>query len=304
MRKACLKAIAPLARRDQRVVFIGSDLGHGVMCDFQREFPERFFMEGVNEQAIVGMAAGMALEGRIPYVHTIATFLTRRCFEQVVVDVCMHDLPVRLLAAGGGVVYAPLGSTHLAIEDLAILRPIPNLGIIAPADAVEMARAMEASLDWPHPLYIRFAKGGETVVTPDRPFAIGQALRLREGADAVIITTGTTLQTALDALAPLAARGVAAGVLHLPTIKPFDAGAVAAAVRGVPQVATIEEHVRTGGLGSAVAELIADAGMAKRLHRLSLPDAFPHFYGSQNDHRAAAGISVAGLVAALTGATP
>lgn len=306
MRKACLKAVAPLARRDPRVVFIGSDLGHKEMGDFQAEFPDRFFMEGICEQAVVGMAAGMALEGRIPYVHTIATFLTRRCFEQVVVDVCLHNLPVRLLATGGGAVYAPLGPTHMAIEDIGILRPIPNLAIVVPADAVEMARAMEASLAWPGPLYIRFAKGGDPVVTEPLPFAIGRAVPVREGADALVITTGTTLQIALDALPQAAARGVDAGILHLPTVKPLDAAAVVAAARRVRRVVTIEEHVRTGGLGSAVAELLAEAGLERQpaFRRLALPDAFPHTYGNQANHLAAAGISVPGLLAALAGEAP
>src|SRR4029078_12855510 len=121
-------------------VFIGSDLGVGAMADFRAAFPDRFFIEGVAQQTLVALAAGMAMEGVIVYLNTIATFLTRRCYEQIAVDLCMHNANVRLIANGGGVVYAPLGPTHLAIEDVAILRALPNMTILAPADAKEMSR--------------------------------------------------------------------------------------------------------------------------------------------------------------------
>src|SRR2546425_5843786 len=136
-----------LAKKDERIVFIGSDLGIGTLDNFRKEMPNRFFMEGVSEANIVGMAAGLALEGRIVYVNTIATFITRRCFEQVVLDLGLHNANVRLIGSGGGVVYAPLGPTHLAIDDIAIMRAIPNMTIVAPCDANEMGRLMPLTLD-------------------------------------------------------------------------------------------------------------------------------------------------------------
>src|SRR6266705_2239124 len=142
MRKTSLDMVYELARKDKRVFFIGSDLGIGTLKQFKEEMPERFFMEGVSEANIVGMAAGLALEGKIVYINTIATFLTRRCFEQVALDLCLHKANVRLIANGGGVVYAPLGPTHEAIEDIAIFRALPNMTIIAPGDANEMRRFM------------------------------------------------------------------------------------------------------------------------------------------------------------------
>ena len=145
MRERCLKAIYELAKQDERVVFIGSDLGVGVLNEFKQTIPDRFFMEGVSEQNLVGVAAGLAMEGRVVYLNTIATFLTRRCFEQVAVDLCLHAVNVRLIANGGGVVYAPLGPTHLAIEDIAICRALPNMTVIAPADAQEMIRFIRSS---------------------------------------------------------------------------------------------------------------------------------------------------------------
>ena len=143
MRKASLQCVYELAKSDPRVIFIGSDLGPGVLDEMKNEMPDKFIMEGVAEQHIVGMAAGLAMEGYLPYVNTIATFLTRRCFEQVTVDLCMHDLPVRLIANGGGTVYAPLGPTHLAIEDIALMRSLPNMTVVAVCDADEMKRLMQ-----------------------------------------------------------------------------------------------------------------------------------------------------------------
>src|ERR1700741_5347702 len=143
MRKVALDSVYQLAKIDPRVVFIGSDLGPGVLNAMKKEMPDRFFMEGVSEQHVVGMSAGLAMEGYIPYVNTIATFLTRRCYEQVAVDVCLHELPVRLIANGGGLVYAPLGRTHTAVEDIAIMRALPNMTIVCPTDGDEMRRFME-----------------------------------------------------------------------------------------------------------------------------------------------------------------
>ena len=157
-------------------------------------------MEGVAEQHVVGMAAGLAMEGFIPYVNTIATFLSRRCYEQIVLDLCLHRLPVRLIANGGGVVYAPLGPTHLATEDITILRCVPNMTIVAPCDAEEMARFMSVSLDWPDPIYIRLAKGGDEIVSrAENGFVIGKAIALREPGQVLFVTTGILAQRALAA---------------------------------------------------------------------------------------------------------
>ena len=138
MRQACLKTVFEIAKKDKKILFIGSDLGPNVLKEFKTKFPKRFFIEGVAEQSVIGMASGLALSGFKPYVNTISTFITRRCFEQVVVDVCLHNLPVTLIGNGGGLVYAPLGPTHQAIEDISIMRTLPNMTVISPCDANEM----------------------------------------------------------------------------------------------------------------------------------------------------------------------
>ena len=284
MRKTALDCVHELARQDERVVFIGSDLGPGVLAKMRDEYPERWFMEGVSEQHIVGMAAGLAMEGFIPYVNTIATFLTRRCYEQVAVDLCLHDLPVRLIANGGGGVYAPLGPTHLAIEDIAIMRALPNMTVVAPCDADEMRRFMHETLDWPHPIYIRLAKGGDPVVSESRHgFRLGKSIRLREGRDGLFVTTGVMTQTALAAADLLQADGIEVGVRHVHTIKPLDVEQILEDVAAVPAVITVEEGIVNGGLGSAVLEAcnMEAKHLAHKISRLGIPDAFPTQYGSQ-----------------------
>jgi transketolase len=246
------------------------------------------------------MAAGLALEGKVVYINTIATFLTRRCYEQVCLDLSLHHTNVRLIGSGGGVVYAPLGPTHQAIEDIAIFRTLPRMTIVAPCDAEEMKRLMPQTLDWDGPMYIRLGKGGDAVVSrPELGFQIGKALLVREGSDALIVTTGITLQPALAAAALLEQSGISAGVLHMHTVKPFDTEALLAQAARVPAILSIEEHTIIGGLGSAVAETLAEADFStpKRFKRIGIPDVFPDKYGSQATLLARYGITAEGAVA-------
>lgn len=285
MRKTALDCVYRLSKIDERVVFVGSDLGPGVLDKMKTEFPDRFFMEGVSEQYIIGMAAGLAMEGFIPYVNTIATFLTRRCYEQVAVDLCMHDLPVRLIANGGGGVYAPLGPTHLAIEDIAIMRALPNMAVVVPCDADEMNRLMMSTLEWPHPIYIRLAKGGDRVVSAEQNgFELGKSIKMRDGVDGLFISTGVMTQLALETAEILKAKGVDVGVLHVHTIKPFDTSGVVSAIESVKAVVTVEEHIVNGGLGSAVLESCSELHpeLLPKISRIGIPDKFATEYGSQS----------------------
>ena len=285
MRKACLDMVYELAKNDPRIFFIGSDLGIGTLKEFKAEMPERFFMEGVSEANLIGMSAGLALEGKIVYANTIATFITRRCFEQVCLDLCLHNVNVRLIGNGGGLVYAPLGPTHLATEDIAILRALPHMTILAPADATEMRRLMPHTVDHPGPIYIRLGKGGDPIVTdPDQPFAIGKIFPMRAGGDALIITTGVMLKRAIDAAECLASKGIEAAILHCPSIKPLDESVIRDYAARTPVIVTVEEHNMVGGLGSAVAEIIAEADLPTptRFRRIAIPDVFPDQYGSQD----------------------
>lgn len=295
MRKACVDMVYTLAQKDERVVFIGSDLSPGLLREMKTAMPDRYYMEGVTEQNVIGMAAGMAMDGYTPFVNTIATFITRRCYEQVALDLCLHDLPVRLIANGGGVVYAPLGPTHLAVEDIAIMRALPNMTVTAVADSDEMVRLMEASAAWPHPIYIRLGKGGDPIVSrAENGFAIGKAIVMRE-RDArepvLMISCGVMTNRALAAADLLAAKGVATEVVHVHTIKPLDEKLILERARGARCIVTLEEHTVIGGLGSAVVDLLIEQPVAPPpMRKLGLPDHFQHNYGSQDDLLAIAGL--------------
>jgi transketolase len=289
MRATCLNMVYDLAKRDKRALFIGSDLSPGLLADMKKEMPERWYMEGITEANVIGMAAGLAMEGYIPYVNTIATFITRRCYEQVAVDLCLHELPVRLIGNGGGLVYAPLGPTHLAIEDIAIMRALPNMTVTAVCDAKEMVRLMNCTLDWPQPIYIRLAKGGDPVVSRDEHgFAIGKAIpmrRARARRSVVLMATGVMTTNSLAAADLLAKDGHDVSVVHFHTVKPLDEEAALEFSRDAELVVTVEEATRIGGFGSAVTDLLVEklgTGLPPML-RIGLPDAFPHKYGLQEE---------------------
>jgi len=291
MRARSLKCVYQLAKQEPRVVFVGSDLGVGTLKEFKAEMPERFFMEGIAEAHLIGMSAGLAKEGYIPYVNTIATFLTRRCYEQIAIDVCLPNLPVRLIANGGGLVYAPLGPTHLAIEDIALMRLLPNMTILVPSDAEEMERLMQQTLDWPGPIYIRVAKGGEPLVSdPNKECKIGKAILLREPGEVLIVTMGYMVHRALETAIHLQKEGIQCGVLNMHTIKPLDKEAIFSYADRVKYLVVLEEHHKSGGLGSAVIEAFVDTGRPlSNLMHFALPDQFSEHYGSQDqllDHYA------------------
>ena len=302
MRKTCLDQVYELALNDPRIFFVGSDLGYETLKQFKNEMPDRFFMEGVSEQNLIGISAGLAMEGKIVYANTIATFLSRRCFEQIVLDMALHHVNVRLIANGGGLVYAPLGPTHLAIDDLAILRAVPHMTIIAPCDAEEMKRLMPLTVDYPGPMYIRIAKGGDPIVSTDRiPFKIGKAMPIQEGKDALIVTTGITLGLALKASERLRKDGIDVAILHMPTVKPLDRASVLDYARQRPIIVTVEEHTVIGGLGSAVAETILEANFdsVKKFRRIGIPDVFANSYGTQENLMGKYGIDVDNICASI-----
>jgi transketolase len=289
MRNTCINMIYELAKRDRRPLFIGSDLSPGLLAEMKRDMPGRHYMEGVTEANVVGMAAGFAMEGYIPYVNTIATFITRRCYEQVAIDLCLHDLPVRLIGNGGGLVYAPLGPTHLAIEDMAIMRALPNMTVVAVCDAEEMKRFMNCSIDWPHPIYIRLAKGGDPVVSrQDLGFTIGKAITMRTPrttSPIVLMSTGVMTGNCLAAADLLESKDVDVAVVHFHTIKPLDVPTVLNFAAMARLIVTVEEGTLIGGFGSAILDTLMqhrDNRFAPVV-RLGLPDAFPHKYGSQNE---------------------
>lgn len=301
MRQVAHKWIEQAALQDERVVFIGSDLAPEMMPTLREQAPERFLMEGICEQAITGMAAGLAMEGFVPYVNTITPFIVQRNLEQIAVDICLPNLPVRLIANGAGMVYAPLGPTHTALNDMAILRALPNMTLISPCDKEEMARLMPQTLGWEGPLYIRTAKGKEQVVSrADRAFEIGRAIEMLDvqQAEVVLIASGIMIQSALAVAERLQQQGRKAQVLHYHTWQPFDEEALWKWIGQAQMVVTLEEHFIEGGLGSIVLEhwQQMQPDTLDKLVRLGFPKQFVKTYGSQNEAIEAAGLSVDGIL--------
>lgn len=275
-----------MAKEDSNVIYLGSDVGAGTLKEFQEEMPDQFFIEGIAEAYIIGLAAGLAMSGKKPYVNTIATFLTRRCYDQIAIDVCMGNHDVRLYANGGGLVYAPLGPTHLATDDIALMRALPNMTVIVPADADEMERAVRVSAQHKGPIYFRVARGGDPVVPQgEDKFEIGKAIVLREPKDILLIATGIMVHRALQVADKLKSEGIQAGVINIHTIKPLDIETLSHYLSSTPNVITLEEHSIIGGLGSAVAQLVAEGTRHPQglFRMMGIPDCFPDKYGRQGN---------------------
>ena len=268
------RALAKLGQKRPEIVGLTADLGkYTDILPFRDAFPERFFNVGMAEQNLVAVAAGLARTGLVPFATTYGVFATRRAFDFVAIACAHSNLNVKIVAGLPGLTTG-YGGTHQAIEDLALMRMIPGLTIIDPCDATEIEAATAAIADHPGPVYMRLLRGAVPVVLePGYRFEIGKALRLREGKDVGIVSTGFMTERALDAAETLAKRGISVAVLHVPTIKPFDAEAVASFAAGVDHVVTAENHVVVGGLASLVVETLFDAGVGKKVdpHRPARP---------------------------------
>ena len=283
MRNAFLAELFDLAQQDERITFVTGDLGYTVVEKFMETLPKQFLNAGVAEANMTSVAAGMALSGKIVFTYSIANFPTLRCLEQIRNDVCYHRVNVKIVSVGGGFAYGSMGATHHAIEDLAVMRALPNLTVVAPGDPVEARAATRAVVAHQGPCYLRLGKAGEPIVH-DGPiaFELGKAIRLRDGRHATLITTGGMLKTATLAADRLEAAGISVRVVSMHTLKPLDEQEVLAAARETGACFTIEEHSVIGGLGSAVAEVLSEADCPKvPFKRLGMPSAFSPHIGSQ-----------------------
>ncbi len=284
MRTAFAKALCELAERDPRVWLLTGDLGFSVLEPFRARFPERFVNAGVAEQNMVGVAAGLAHSGNVVFVYSIANFPTLRCYEQIRNDVCYHELPVRIVSVGGGLAYGSAGYTHHGVEDLAVMRVLPGMTVVAPGDPLETDAVTRALVDLPGPAYLRLGKANEPVVH-EAPLSLtlGRALTLRNGHDVTLISTGGMLAASVAAADELAVRAkLSVRVLSMHTLKPLDVEAVLAAARETRLILSVEEHSELGGLGSAVAELLAEMPPPRaRFRRFALPDRYLREVGSQ-----------------------
>jgi transketolase len=297
-REAFASTLIDLAGRDERIVAVVNDsVGSSKLGGFEKAFPERLINVGIAEQNMVGVGAGLANGGRIPFVSGAAPFLTGRALEQIKADVAYSNTNVKLCGQSPGMAYGELGPTHHSIEDLAWLRAIANLPVIVPADPVETEQVLRWAAETVGPVFIRVSRTPVRAVNrDDYVFRLGVATRLRGGDDVTLIACGTMVERALDAADALAARGIGARVLNVPTIRPLDRDAVVAAAEETRAIITVEEHTVHGGLGGAVAELVAtECPVPMRL--LGVPGVFAPT-GSTEGLFQRFGLTAAGIVEA------
>ncbi|MGZ4289576.1 MAG: transketolase family protein [Gaiellaceae bacterium] len=269
------EALADLADSDPRIVVLTADLAHANRTvDFAARHPDRFFNIGVAEQNMVSIAAGMASTGLVPYAATFAAYLALLACEQLRTDCAYTGMPVRLLAHHSGMSLGYYGTSHHALEDIAVTRAIADLTVVCAADANQLRAILRRSLHRPGAMYIRLGRGRDPEVYGEVPedLRIGKAIRLREGADLTIVATGSEVRACLDAAESLAADGIDARIVDMHTVDPLDRDEILAAANDTGALLTVEEHNVTGGLGSAVAETLAEAGAGVTFRRHGVPD--------------------------------
>ncbi len=302
MRTAFIEELLRLAEDDPRIWLITGDLGFSVLEPFAARFPDRYVNAGVAEQGMMGVASGLARSGATVFVYSIANFPTFRALEQVRNDVCYPGLSVTVVSVGSGFSYGSHGSTHHAIEDLAVMRSLPNMVVFSPGDPSEAKFATRAAAGARQPAYLRLGKAGEVLVKAPDPvsFSVGSLRLIRDGSDVTVVATGSILAAADAAAADLEKRGVSARLYSAHTLKPFDSGTLINALSETSGIVTVEEHRLVGGLRSVVGEAILDAFPRPAGRVISLgvaPDAVMGT-GDQQHLRQAAGLSVDAIVKA------
>jgi transketolase len=285
-----------IGQRHPETVVLVADLAVSFnLLEFADACATQFMNVGVAEQNMVGLAAGLSLEGKVPWVNSIAPFATLRCCEQIRTDLCYNNLHVVIVSIMGGLSGAPLGATHYATDDLGVLRSFANMTILVPADQWEIEAAMDAAIDARGPVYLRLGAGTEPhIPVPRSDFRIGRAFTLKEGTDVSLIATGYMVHKALEAAEGLERNGLSVGVYDHPTIKPLDRESIIASSKGRKLVVSIEEHNIYCGLGSAVAEVLAEGGLSVPLRRLGLPDVYGSV-GEREDLLKKYGLDAAGI---------
>lgn len=284
MRNTFIKTLVELAEHDERIFVITPDLGFSVLEEFEEKFPERFLNVGIAEANAVSIAAGLALSGKIVYIYSIIPFVTMRPFEQIRVDGAYMNTNIRLVGVGAGITYGPAGATHHAIEDIAIMRALPNMSIFSPSDPYEVECMTRATLEHQGPIYFRLAKRGEPIISDiTKPLAWGKANIIKGGNNSIsILFTGNASDVAIDVEHYLQSQGYSSDLISIHTIKPFDTKAIEEIIKTRRAIFTIEEHSLIGGLGSTVAEYIAESSYNPIFKRFALPDEYSHYVGSQS----------------------
>ncbi len=303
MRRAFVQTFAELARRDPTVMLLTGDLGYHQFEVIRDEFPRQFINAGVAEQNMVGLAAGLAKGGMKPYVYSILPFVSFRPYEQIRNDLCYHNLDVTLVACGTGFSYGAAGTTHHGLEDMAALRALPNLTIVAPTHKAETEAATRASYAHRGPFYLRITRGPAPEFARDETeFALGRGayIQRRSAPDVSILTTGDIAANAVQAAERLERDGLRCAIVSLHTVKPIDAALIDEVLRDSRLVVTVEEHNLRGGFGSAVAEVAAQSGRSAAFRMIGVPDEFCRVNGSEAEMRCTYGLDPDGLHSAIT----
>jgi transketolase len=283
MRDAFIDELTSLAEKDPTIMLLTGDLGFGVLTEYAERFPSQFINVGVAEQNMSGLAAGLALEGYKVYTYSIANFTTLRCLEQIRNDICYHDANVTLVSVGAGFSYGQLGMSHFATEDLAILRALPNMMVVAPSDPWEAKVLTRQMAALPGPKYLRIDKGAGGSEENVADVSLGKGRVVREGSDITIVSLGAILSEALKAAESLASMGINARVLSINTLKPFDESIIFSACRETGGLISVEEHSKIGGLGGTISEAcLASNIIPKFFVSIGLRDEYPTMVGDQN----------------------
>jgi len=275
MRYAFIKELIKQAEKNKNVMLLTADLGYTVVEEFRDKFPDQFINTGVSESNMIGVAAGLALSGKIVFAYSIATFATLVPFESIRNDVCSQNAHVIIVGSGAGLSYSDAGPSHHTIEDIAILRTIPNMNIVAPADPTEMKWATEMAVKLKKPLYLRLAKKGEPIIYNKKPtLKFGKGSILKTGNDFAIISTGNMVYNSLLAANELKDKGFNGTVISMHTLKPVDEKLIKQICSKFKNVFTIEEHYAIGGLGSIVSDTITETNLKCKLTKIALPNIF------------------------------
>lgn len=287
MRSAFTKKIIELAKKNKDIYLLTADTGFHALDDFKQLFPDRFLNVGISEAVMIGMASGLALSGKIVFTYAIVPFITMRCFEQIRIDLCYQNLPVKLIGVGEGLTYGTAGATHHSIEDIGIMSCLPNMTVICPGDPIEVEKATEASLKLKGPCYLRIGKSGEMKIHSSSllNFNIGKGIRLYRGREIAIIATGNMLETATVVHRLLKQKGIFSELISMHTVKPIDEKLIADISKKCPVIVSLEEHSVIGGLGSAISNLITERKLGSRLIKIALPDKYVDIVGEQDDLR-------------------
>lgn len=293
MRDAFFTGLYALAKGDSRVMLLSDDFGAPSLDRFREDLPAQYINIGIAEQNMISVAAGMALCGKIVYVYAIAPFVTLRCYEQIKIDLCNMNLPVTALGVGAGFGYDTAGPTHHAIEDIAVMRVLPNMTVLSPSDSIMAASFARLSYEMPGPKYIRFDRGKLPLIyeSQKEDFSKGVAT-IREGVDLYIIATGIMVYRALEVAEALERHSVSVGVIDLYRIKPLNKTLLLGMVEGAKRIVTMEEHLINSGMGSAIAEALADAGMLKPLKRIGIHDERCFDYGNRGYLQESCGLDI------------